>query len=131
MNPSAKYVLPLLLLFLASCGLSTRGFQLADGNCQCQRSFYFLISSDSPKLQAGTELALQGKYVTANQEFASASAAGGDSECYTLNNLGLVRMLQGDSRGALKDLYEAHTLCPGDATIEDNLKNLLSRIPAS
>lgn len=114
---------------MSYCTPGMHGFQVKDGNCDCHHSFYFLSSGDdkSDSHSSGVDLAMNGNYAQARVAFSKE----GKSRCFSENNLGLVSMLQGQADAALKHLWEAHSLCPDNETIEGNLKNLLSRIPAS
>lgn len=77
-------------------------------------------------------MALEGDYAGAQQVFKQQlDAAHFEEACLIENNLGLVAMLQNHPQKALQHLWEAHSRCPNNSTIEENLKNLLSRIPAS
>ncbi|MCB1169566.1 MAG: hypothetical protein KDK25_04495, partial [Leptospiraceae bacterium] len=69
---------------------------------------------------AGADASEAGEAVTEKRD---------QGDCLLLNNRGLLRLLQGDSRKALEYLWKAHTLCPTNETIEGNLKILLSRTP--
>ncbi|MBR33301.1 MAG: hypothetical protein CMN77_18520 [Spirochaetaceae bacterium] len=118
-----------LAVLMVHCAPGVHGFQVKDGNCDCHHSFYFLSSGDgkSDPDTSGVELAMNGNYDRARVAFSKEK----NNRCFSENNLGLVFMLQGQSDAALKHLWEAHSLCPDNETIEGNLKNLLSRIPAS
>lgn len=117
-----------LFLITTGCSAVQHGFSLSDGNCDCTRSFFFL-SQNHPR---GAKLALEGDYAGAQQVFKQQlDAAHFEEACLIENNLGLVAMLQNHPQKALQHLWEAHSRCPNNSTIEENLKNLLSRIPAS
>jgi len=61
-----------------------------------------------------------GRYDLAARAYRKAYRLGG-TRYVLLNNQGYGRMLRGDRRGALRLLYEAQYLAPGDPTIANNI----------
>ncbi|MCB1304347.1 MAG: hypothetical protein KDK37_08720 [Leptospiraceae bacterium] len=91
---------------------------------QCNQPLYFLTpSSAEVEWKAAIDQALRGQYNASLQYFRS----GEDLECYRQNNAGLLELMLGNSKKAMELLWEASRNC-SDPEIEENLRNLLSRI---
>ena len=117
-------ILPILML--AFCGVEKTGFAISYGApCpQCNQPLYFLTpSSAEVGWKAAIDQALRGQYSASLQYFRS----GEDLECYRQNNAGLLELMLGNSKKAMELLWEASKNC-SDPEIEENLRNLLSRI---